>query len=94
MPFTLVYHPEVKKQDIPGLNRDISKRIQRAIESRLTTEPERYGEPLRRTLKGYWKMRVGDYRVVFKVAKTEVWIFAIINRRDVYQRIEKRLSIQ
>ena len=94
MPFTLVYHPEVKKQDIPGLNRDISKRIQRAIESRLTTEPERYGEPLRRTLKGYWKLRVGDYRVVFKVVKTEVWIFAIINRRDVYQRIEKRLSIQ
>lgn len=94
MPFTLVYHPEVKKQDIPGLNRDISKRIQRAIESRLTTEPERYGEPLRRTLKGYWKLRVGDYRVVFKVVKTEVWIFAIINRRDVYQRIEKRLSVQ
>ncbi len=93
MPFTLVYHPEVKKLDIPTLNRDISKRIQRAIESRLTTEPQRYGEPLRGTLKGYWKLRVGDYRVVFKVVKTELWIFAIINRRDVYQKIDKRLSI-
>ncbi len=94
MPFTLVYHPEVKTLDIPALNCDMSKRIQRAIESRLSTEPERYGEPLRRTLKGYWKLRVGDYRVVFKVVKTEVLIFAIINRRDVYQRIQKRLSIQ
>lgn len=94
MPFTLVYHPEVKTRDIPALNRDMSKRIQRAIESRLSTEPERYGEPLRRTLKGYWKLRVGDYRVVFKVVKAEVLIFAIINRRDVYQRIQKRLAIQ
>lgn len=94
MPFTLVYHPEVKTRDIPALNRDMSKRIRRAIESRLSTEPERYGEPLRRTLKGYWKLRVGDYRVVFKVVKAEVLIFAIINRRDVYQRIQKRLAIQ
>ena len=94
MPFALVYHPEVKARDIPALNRDMSKRIQRSIETRLTTDPERYGEPLRRTLKGYWKLRVGDYRVVFKVVKTEVLIFAIINRRDVSQRIQKRLSIQ
>jgi len=94
MPFTPVYHPEVKTRDIPALNRDMSKRIQRAIELRLSTEPERYGEPLRRTLKGYWKLRVGDYRIVFKVIKSEVLIFAIINRRDVYQRTQKRLSIQ
>jgi mRNA interferase RelE/StbE len=94
MPFTLVYHPHVKTKDIPTLNRDIVKRIQRAIESRLTIEPQRYGEPLRRTLKGYWKLRVGDYRVVFKIVKNEVWIFGIMNRRDVYERIDKRLSIQ
>ena len=94
MPFTLVYHPHVKTKDIPTLNRDVGKRIQRAIESRLTTEPQRYGEPLRRTLKGYWKLRVGDYRVVFKIVKNEVWIFGIMNRRDVYERIDKRLSIQ
>jgi mRNA interferase RelE/StbE len=94
MPFTLVYHPHVKAKDIPTLNRDIVKRIQRAIESRLTIEPQRYGEPLRRTLKGYWKLRVGDYRIVFKIVKNEVWIFGIMNRRDVYERIDKRLSIQ
>ena len=94
MPFTLVYHPHVKAKDIPTLNRDVGKRIQRAIESRLTTEPQRYGEPLRRTLKGYWKLRVGDYRVVFKSVKNEVWIYGIMNRRDVYERIDKRLSIQ
>ena len=92
MAYILVYHPEVKTKDVPKLNRDVGKRIQRAIETRLAAEPERYGEPLRRTLKGYWKLRVGDYRVVFRIVKNEVWIFGIMHRRDVYQRIEKRLS--
>ena len=84
----------VKAKDVPTLNRDVAKRIQRAIENRLGVEPQRYAEPLRRTLKGYWKLRVGDYRVVFRIVKNEVWIFAIMHRRDVYQRIETRLSIQ
>ena len=39
------------------------------------------------TLKGYWKLRVGDYRVVFRVVEKEVWVFGIINRKDVYDRI-------
>jgi mRNA interferase RelE/StbE len=94
MAYTLVYHPEVKTKDVATLNRNVAKRIRRAIESRLTVEPQRYGDPLRRTLKGYWKLRVGDYRVVFRIVKNEVWIFAIMHRRDVYQRIETRLSIQ
>jgi mRNA interferase RelE/StbE len=94
MAYILVYHPEVKTRDILTLNRDVGTRIQRAIETRLATEPQRYGEPLRRTLKGYWKLRVGDYRVVFRIVKNEVWIFGIMHRRDVYQRIEKRLSIE
>jgi mRNA interferase RelE/StbE len=94
MAYTLVYHPEIKTEDVPTLNRDVAKRIQRAIENRLSVEPQRYGEPLRRTLKGYWKLRVSDYRVVFKIVKKEVWSFAIMHRRDVYQRIEARLSTQ
>ncbi len=92
MPYTPVYHPDVRSEDIPRINRDLRNRIARAIESRLTTEPERYGEPLRGTLKGYWKLRVGDYRVVFKVVRNEVWILAIIHRREVYERIVRRLS--
>jgi mRNA interferase RelE/StbE len=94
MAYRLLYHLDVKKKDVPTLNRDVATRIQRAIENRLAVEPQRYGEPLRRTLKGYWKLRVGDYRVVFRIVKNEVWIFAIMHRRDVYQRIEARLSAQ
>ncbi len=90
MPFELRYHPDVKDVDILRLNRKLRDRIKKAIETRLTTEPHRYGNPLRKTLKGYWKLRVGDYRVVFKVVKREVLILGIIHRKKVYDYISKR----
>lgn len=91
MSFELKYHPEVKSADIPLLDAKIKERIKKAIETRLTTEPQFYGAPLRKTLHGYWKLRVGDYRVVFKIAGKEVWILGIIHRKKVYEAIEKRL---
>jgi mRNA interferase RelE/StbE len=91
MPYRLAYHPEVRTKDIPAINQNLRERISKAIETRLTTEPQRYGEPLRRTLKGYWKLRVGDYRVVFKIVKSELWIYGVIHRRDVYEKITRRL---
>ncbi len=91
MPFVLRYHSDVKDIDLPKLNEKIKNRIKKAIERRLTTAPHQYGEPLRRTLKGYWKLRVGDYRVVFKVVHNEVWILGIVHRKDVYGKTEKRI---
>ena len=90
MPFELRYHPDVRDVDIPLLNKKLRDRIKKAIDTRLTTEPHRYGEPLRKTLKGYWKLRVGDYRVVFKIVKHEVWVLGIIHRKKVYDYIIKR----
>ena len=91
MPYELRYHPDVRAIDVPLLNETLKKRIKKAIEDRLTIAPQQYGEPLRKTLKGYWKLRVGDYRVVFKVVEQEVWVLGIINRKDVYDRILKRI---
>ncbi|OGW53005.1 MAG: addiction module antitoxin RelB [Nitrospirae bacterium RBG_13_43_8] len=91
MTFALRYHPDVRDVDIPKLNETLKKRIKKAIEERLSISPHQYGGPLRKTLKGYWKLRVGDYRVVYKVDGNEVWIFAIINRKDVYTKIIKRI---
>ena len=91
MTFALRYHPDVRDVDIPQLNETLKKRIKKAIEERLSLSPHQYGEPLRKTLRGYWKLRVGDYRVVYKVKGNEVWILAIINRKDIYKKIIKRI---
>ena len=90
MAFKLRYHPDVKSIDIPLLDARNKARIKRAIEERLATAPHQYGDPLRKTLKGFWKLRVGDFRVVYKIVAQEVWILGIIHRRDVYKRIGKR----
>jgi len=57
----------------------------------LQTAPHDYGKPLRKSLKGYWKLRVGDYRVVFKVIESEVWILGIRHRKSVYMDIGARM---
>jgi len=88
--FDLIYHPDVTDVDIPALNKRLKTRIRKAIETRLATEPHNFGEPLRKTLKGYWKLRVGDYRVVFKIVKKEVRILGIIHRKKVYDKVVKR----
>jgi mRNA interferase RelE/StbE len=92
MIYKLKYHPNVKKSDLPKIDVKNRNRIKRAIEERLTTHPEIYGKPLQRTLKGYWKLRVGDYRVVFKVSGDDILIFGIIHRKEVYKLIKKRFS--
>jgi mRNA interferase RelE/StbE len=91
VPYTLRYHPRVADQDLPKISAETRKRIARLIDTRLRTSPERFGAPLRGSLRGYWKLRVGDYRVVFKIDPGKVWILAIVHRRDVYERAPRRL---
>lgn len=92
MTFKLLYHPDVKKVDLPRIGKKSREMIKRAIEERLSTHPEVYGKPLQRTLKGYWKLRVGHYRIVFKVHGDEIHILAIIHRKHVYKKVKKRTS--
>ena len=84
--FEILYHPDVPRKDLPKITEDIKRRIKRAIESKLTKSPEEFGEPLRRTLKGYWKLRVGDYRVIYKLEAKLVIILKIGHRREVYHQ--------
>lgn len=89
MPYSLRYHPLVKSEDLPKIDSKTKERIKKAIETRLTIAPQNYGEPLRKTLKGYWKLRVGDYRIVFKIKAEEILILGIIHRKDVYGIVDK-----
>ena len=92
MPYRLRYHPDVKEKDLPKLNRTIQKRIKTAVEQRLLTAPEKYSEPLRRSLKGYRKLRVGDYGIILKLESEDILILGICHRKDVYERMEWRIQ--
>jgi len=93
MRYKLIYHPDVKKTDLPKIDNQNKTMIKRAIEERLATQPEAYGKPLQRTLKGYWKLRVGDFRVVFKIIGDEILILAIMHRKNIYSQVKKRTTV-
>ena len=91
MSFDIRYHELVIKEDIPRLSSGWREKIKRAIEEKLNTHPELYGKPLRQSLKGYRKLRVGDYRVIFRIEGNTVKIFIIQHRSVVYQMIQQRI---
>jgi mRNA interferase RelE/StbE len=90
--FKVYYHHLVLKDDIPSLDNKIRKNIQKAINSRLLTQPEKYAKPLRYTLKGLWSLRVGDWRIIFKIKGSEIWIMAIGHRREVYEKTVREID--
>jgi mRNA interferase RelE/StbE len=61
--------------------------IKRAIEARLAVDPIGFGKPLRFSLTGHRRLRVGDYRIVYRVdaPRRTVVVSVIKNRRDVYE---------
>jgi mRNA interferase RelE/StbE len=92
MVYKLFYHPEIQKEDLPKIPRNLKEIIRRAIEGRLVKDPFAYGEPLRQSLKGHRKLRVGDYRIIYKVKGEEIIILKIGHRKEVYIKVFPRLS--
>lgn len=83
--FVITYHEDVVREDIPKIAKVWRIKIRESIENKLTTLPEVFGKPLRRSLKGYRALRVGDYRVIFRIEKMMVKIFVIQHRSVVYK---------
>lgn len=75
------------KKEIETLDGSAKKIIKRAIEDKLMTDPLKFGLPLRRSLKNFFKLRVGDYRIIYQIENQEVTVlvFKVGHRREVYE---------
>ena len=91
MTFSVIFHPDAA-EEIARLNAVMKERLKNAVRERLMTEPSLYGKPLRGTLKGYWKLRVGDYRVVYGIDNNDIIVYAVCHRKKVYRLIKNRLE--
>lgn len=96
MTWVVEFHALVRDRDLPSLDRAARVRIIKAIRLKLAIDPEAYGERLRAELHGYWKLRVGEYRVIYEVRKNlvTVLVLKIGYRRDdeVYRQVSQRLG--
>ena len=89
MDYQIFYHPKVK-DDMKAFPKNIKERVQTAIEKRLMVDPVYYGDPLRKSLKGFCKLRVGDYRIIYKIEKETVMILKVGHRKEVYENVLSR----
>jgi len=71
------------------LDRQQQRRIQKLIDTRLQTDndPHGLGAGYTGPLKGFWKYRIGDYRLVCDIQDRTrtILVVAIGDRKDVYR---------
>ncbi|BET32989.1 type II toxin-antitoxin system RelE family toxin [Wolbachia pipientis] len=88
MGYTIIFVGKVIRKDLPDLPKTIRLRVVNAINERLTVDPINLGEPLHHSLKGRRRLRVGEYRIIYRVNQLEqiVTITEIGHRCDIYKK--------
>lgn len=87
MSYEIEYFDNVVSEDIPNLPKTVKGRIKKAIETRLAVDPIGLGKPLRYSFIGHRRIRVGDYRIIYRVDPKAflVTIVLIKHRKEVYE---------
>ena len=66
----------------------LQRKLSRCFDS-LRTRPRRHANarPLRGSLAGYFRYRIGDWRMIYRIdqAANTVWVVCIEHRREVYR---------
>ncbi|WP_339047494.1 type II toxin-antitoxin system RelE/ParE family toxin [Candidatus Mesenet endosymbiont of Phosphuga atrata] len=90
-PYDIDFLEDVIERDLAALPVTIESRISKAIQTRLRVNPDKLGKPLSYKLKGYFSLRIGDYRIIYRIEVPEhkVLITAIGHRKEIYKRIQK-----
>jgi mRNA interferase RelE/StbE len=88
MGWTISFLPEALKE-LKKLDREVAARIVRTLETRIAAadDPRGLGAPLKGNHGGYWRWRVGDYRVIARLEEDRllILILRIAHRREAYR---------
>lgn len=88
MAWTVTFHPDALKE-LKKLDRDAAARIVDTLEKRVAAldDPRSLGAPLKGEHEGYWRWRIGDYRVIARIedARVLILVVRVAHRREVYR---------
>ena len=88
MAWTIEFHPDAAKE-LKKLDRAVAVRIVRTLETRIAPldDPRSLGAALKGEHGGFWRWRIGDYRVVARIEDSRITILVVrvAHRRDVYR---------
>ena len=86
--WAIEFLPEAAKE-LRKLDRQVAARIIKTLEERIAPldDPRLLGAPLVGEHAGYWRWRIGDYRVVARIedAQVTVLVVRVAHRREVYR---------
>ena len=82
MAYSIKFAEIVVNGQIPAMPMLCRQKIKQAIEERLSVNPVKLGKPLRYSLFGFRRLRVGEWRIIYRINGDEVEIIKIENRRD------------
>ena len=89
MRYRIEYGPHIDWKRFRRLSKNDKERIQMMIEQKLMNRPDHFGKPLRHPLFGLWSMRVGEYRVVYRILDDVVKIEVMGHRSTIYTEVMK-----
>jgi len=76
-------------RDLRKLGADAERRVLRYLRERIagSRDPRRFGQALTGDRKGFWRYRVGDYRIVAAIEddRLVVLVVTVGHRREVYR---------
>lgn len=81
------YLQEVVHEHIPKLAYGVKLQIKRAVEERLLIDPISFGKPLRYSLKGHRRLRLGCYHILYRIESESntILMIAIKHRKEMYE---------
>ena len=86
--YKVVFDDNIKK-DLKKLDKQTLKVLFNWVEKNLhnTSEPRIKGKALVGNKKGYWRYRIGDYRLITRIEDTRLLIIAIKfkHRKEIYK---------
>lgn len=74
MKYSIQYAEDFSWKSLRRIPRNDLILLREAIEQKLSLAPEVFGKPLRFSLKGCWRLRVGKYRIIYTISGTTVTI--------------------
>ncbi len=79
----------IAERQLRKLDRQVQQRILDWLEERIEgcKDPRHFGEPLKGDHAGFWRYRIGDYRIICDIQdrKVVVLVLTIGHRKEIYK---------
>jgi mRNA interferase RelE/StbE len=88
VPVYTAYWDERAVKELKNISPEIAERIKNKVKNHLVNAPKDLGTPMTGNYRGFYRYKIGDYRVIYKIyeARIEILIVQVGHRKNVYDK--------